>query len=209
MWVVFAAVKGDATDTIIQKATELGASKFLPIITQRAVVKSLRQERLSLIAMEAAEQCERLSRPPSILDPQPLYNLLASWPKGRFLILCDETSTAPPLQALSALPAGCSAALVIGPEVWRTCIGLAALTCKGRSAVHLGCSLHDECLLTRERFVQGGWTEEELARLRAVDSMVPVGLGPRILRADTAVIAALSLFQSALGDWRAAAEDGT
>lgn len=49
---------------------------------------------------------------------------------------------------------------------------------------------------------EGGFAPEERARLRALEAVVPVTLGPRILRADTAAISALSLWQAALGDWR-------
>jgi 16S rRNA (uracil1498-N3)-methyltransferase len=49
---------------------------------------------------------------------------------------------------------------------------------------------------------EGGFAEEEAARLRALPFVVPVALGPRVLRADTAAVAALALWQSALGDWR-------
>jgi 16S rRNA (uracil1498-N3)-methyltransferase len=51
---------------------------------------------------------------------------------------------------------------------------------------------------------EGGFTPQERAAARAVSGVVPVSLGPRILRADTAVIAALSLWQAARGDWRGA-----
>jgi 16S rRNA (uracil1498-N3)-methyltransferase len=49
---------------------------------------------------------------------------------------------------------------------------------------------------------EGGFSEAERARLRAMPQAVAVGLGPRILRADTAAVAALTLWQAALGDWR-------
>ncbi len=48
---------------------------------------------------------------------------------------------------------------------------------------------------------EGGFAEAEQARLRAMPQAVPVSLGPRILRADTAAVAALALWQAALGDW--------
>jgi 16S rRNA (uracil1498-N3)-methyltransferase len=51
---------------------------------------------------------------------------------------------------------------------------------------------------------EGGFDPAEQARLRALPFVVPVALGPRILRADTAAIAALTLWQAALGDWQAA-----
>ncbi len=49
---------------------------------------------------------------------------------------------------------------------------------------------------------EGGFSEAERARLIAMEQVTPISLGPRILRAETAVIAALSLWQTALGDWR-------
>jgi len=49
---------------------------------------------------------------------------------------------------------------------------------------------------------EGGFSEGEQARLRALPQVVPISLGPRILRADTAAVAALVLWQATLGDWR-------
>jgi len=49
---------------------------------------------------------------------------------------------------------------------------------------------------------EGGFTPEEAASIRAIRSAVPISLGPRIMRADTAAIAALTLVQAACGDWR-------
>ncbi|MEO8242040.1 MAG: 16S rRNA (uracil(1498)-N(3))-methyltransferase [bacterium] len=48
---------------------------------------------------------------------------------------------------------------------------------------------------------EGGFSADEQARLRAMPQVVPLALGPRILRADTAAVAALTLWQAALGDW--------
>ncbi|MFC3570497.1 16S rRNA (uracil(1498)-N(3))-methyltransferase [Paracoccus simplex] len=49
---------------------------------------------------------------------------------------------------------------------------------------------------------EGGWSESERKRLSAMDCVTRIGLGPRILRADTAAVASLALWQAALGDWR-------
>ena len=49
---------------------------------------------------------------------------------------------------------------------------------------------------------EGGWSESERRRLRAMECVTPIALGPRILRADTAAVASLALWQAALGDWR-------
>ena len=49
---------------------------------------------------------------------------------------------------------------------------------------------------------EGGFAPDEAARLRGLPFVLPVTLGPRVLRADTAAVAALTLWQAALGDWR-------
>ncbi|HEY5411155.1 MAG TPA: RsmE family RNA methyltransferase, partial [Caulobacteraceae bacterium] len=49
---------------------------------------------------------------------------------------------------------------------------------------------------------EGGFDPAERSRLRGLPFVTPVTLGPRILRADTAAMAALTLWQAALGDWR-------
>jgi 16S rRNA (uracil1498-N3)-methyltransferase len=48
---------------------------------------------------------------------------------------------------------------------------------------------------------EGGWSESERRRLRAMECVTPIALGPRILRADTAAVASLALWQAAIGDW--------
>ena len=48
---------------------------------------------------------------------------------------------------------------------------------------------------------EGGFSDAERAKLRGMEQVVPVSLGPRILRADTAAVAAITLWQSVLGDW--------
>jgi 16S rRNA (uracil1498-N3)-methyltransferase len=53
---------------------------------------------------------------------------------------------------------------------------------------------------------EGGFTERELDALKKLPFVCPVGLGPRVLRADTAALAALAVFQALLGDWRAGGE---
>ncbi|MNT89749.1 Ribosomal RNA small subunit methyltransferase E [compost metagenome] len=49
---------------------------------------------------------------------------------------------------------------------------------------------------------EGGFSDEERAKLRALPFVVPISLGPRILRADTAAVAALAVIQAIIGDWR-------
>ncbi|HEU0135443.1 MAG TPA: 16S rRNA (uracil(1498)-N(3))-methyltransferase, partial [Allosphingosinicella sp.] len=56
---------------------------------------------------------------------------------------------------------------------------------------------------------EGGFTGEERSAIRALPSAMPVSLGPRILRADTAVVAAVSVWMAAVGDWSEAPNRGT
>tara|TARA_B110000037_G_C16851847_1_gene396206 strand:- start:243 stop:668 length:426 start_codon:yes stop_codon:yes gene_type:complete len=60
---------------MIQKATELGVTKFLPIIFDRSIVRKINKERLKKVIIEAAEQSNRINIPP-IEDPKSLKNLL-------------------------------------------------------------------------------------------------------------------------------------
>src|SRR5947209_8709690 len=71
VWLAFAPVKRAQTDWLVEKATELGAARLMPVITQRTVVERVKLERLESIAIEAAEQCGR-TRLPAIDEPLPL-----------------------------------------------------------------------------------------------------------------------------------------
>jgi len=104
-------------ELIAQKATELGAARLLPVLTERTQVRVLGRERLATIAREAAEQCRRLDIP-TIEEPISLDALLAAWPPERRLIAALERGPRVPLvRALAALdrPAP-PLALLIGPE---------------------------------------------------------------------------------------------
>jgi 16S rRNA (uracil1498-N3)-methyltransferase len=150
---LFAPLKRDTTNLVIEKATELGVTRILPVFTDRTNTARLNLDRLQAIAREAAEQCERLSVP-EILEPRRLLDTLASWPVERLVFAAIERSNAAPP---SWRPA--EAALLVGPE--------------------------------------GGFTPAELDVLRRLSFVEPIGLGPRVLRAETAVIAGLALLQAA------------
>ena len=159
VWLAFAPVKRTQTDWLVEKATELGAARLVPVITQRTIVDRVKLERLQSIAVEAAEQCGR-TRLPDIAEPQPLKRLLADRDLQRTLYFADENGGAP---AASAMKAG-TAMILIGPE--------------------------------------GGFTEEERAAIRVEANAVAISLGPRILRAETAALAALATYMALAGDWR-------
>jgi 16S rRNA (uracil1498-N3)-methyltransferase len=110
LWLAFALLKRDATDLVVQKATELGVSAIRPIITERTNAARTNQDRLTAIAIEAAEQCERLTVP-VLHPPRRLSELLGDWPPGRTLYAAIERSNAAPLR-----PATTPAALLVGPE---------------------------------------------------------------------------------------------
>jgi 16S rRNA (uracil1498-N3)-methyltransferase len=110
IWLLFALLKRDATDLVVRAATELGVSDLHPIITERSNTHRMNAERLTAIAIEAAEQCERLTIPR--LHPlEPLAARLGNWPLDRPLLALLERSDAPPLPAAPG-----PTALLIGPE---------------------------------------------------------------------------------------------
>lgn len=163
IWLMFAPVKKDKTDFIIEKATELGARKIMPIITRRTISEKVKTERYAAQAIEAAEQCRRVDLP-EICPAQSLENVLKNWKQERILYFMDETGDGEPIYKIfcTAEP-NLPAAILIGPE--------------------------------------GGFDADELKMLRAAPFAKGVSLGKRILRAETAVAAALSCWQALCGDW--------
>jgi 16S rRNA (uracil1498-N3)-methyltransferase len=157
VWLAFAPVKRAQTDWLVEKATELGAARLIPVMTQRTVAERVNLKRLEAIAMEAAEQCGRTVLP-EIAEPVPLARLLEQ--RGRTLYFADERGGEPAAGAFRPGPA----LILTGPE--------------------------------------GGFTNDERAAVRTAPNAIPISLGPRILRAETAALAALAAWMSAVGDWR-------
>jgi 16S rRNA (uracil1498-N3)-methyltransferase len=106
-------LKRQKTDIVVEKATELGVSVIQPVVTERTQADHVNLDRLRAIAIEAAEQCERLVVP-EIREPLKLASLLAAWPSERELFIADERRTgklaSPPADALQPI------ALMTGPE---------------------------------------------------------------------------------------------
>ncbi len=159
-WLAFAPVKKTGTDFIVEKATELGASRLLPVFTRNTATGRVNADRLRANAREAAEQCGRLTVP-EVAEPVGLDALLSNWPQDRRLLVADETGAGAPIA--QALSEGAAQGLLIGPE--------------------------------------GGFHPKELDALGELPFVVRVGLGPRILRAETAAAAALACWQALIGDW--------
>ena len=75
LWLAFSPIKSNYQNFMLQKATELGVTKFMPIIFDRTVVRKINKERLEKIVIEASEQSNRINVPP-IESPQTLDNFL-------------------------------------------------------------------------------------------------------------------------------------
>ena len=172
---VAALVKRARLETIIEKSAELGCRRVRLVTTRRTNADHTKIARLQAIATEAAEQTGRLDAP-QIMEPERLDAVLDTWDPGRRLLFCDEAGDDPGAEwggASGRARPILEALSGAGPGPWAVLIG-----------------------------PEGGFDPEERRRLRAAPFVTPATLGPRILRADTAAIAALSLWQSALGDWR-------
>jgi 16S rRNA (uracil1498-N3)-methyltransferase len=163
LWLVFAPIKRARLDWLVEKATELGVAALLPVWTRHTQSERLNLDRLHAHAIAAAEQSERLSVP-ELRPPRTLDAVLAEWPAGRHLMVCDETGAGEPIAEAAARLMPGPVALLIGPE--------------------------------------GGFAETELDSLGKLSFVMRVGLGPRVLRADTAALAAVSVVQAVAGDWR-------
>jgi 16S rRNA (uracil1498-N3)-methyltransferase len=162
VWLALAPIKSK-TDLLVEKATELGVSKIISVITRHCVVKSVNDEKLLAHAIEAAEQCERHDVP-QLEARKDLGDLLSRWPRERLLLYGDESGRSAPLPGLLAsLPKEAPCGVLIGPE--------------------------------------GGFSAEEHRMLQAATWARGFGMGPRILRADTAAVAALACLMARLGDW--------
>ena len=165
LWLLFAPIKHGRIDFLVEKATELGVSRLMPVLTRHTQAARVNVERLRARTIEAAEQCERLDVP-EVAAPTELGRALDRWPASRVLLVCDEAGGEPIADVLAALRvAKVSAdhvALLIGPE--------------------------------------GGLAEADRQILSLNPSCRAVALGPRILRAETAALAALACIQAIVGD---------
>ncbi len=153
--------KGDRTDWALQKATELGVQRIVPVIAERTVVRlhdergERKREHWRGVLIAACEQCGR-SRVPELLDPVPI-TALGDAARTRHRWMPDPGAPS----SLHAQRISGSVCLLIGPE--------------------------------------GGFSEGDRAAAQA-QGFEPVSLGPRVLRAETAAVAAVALLQATAGD---------
>ncbi len=121
---VFAPIKKNRMDFLIEKAAELGATHIHPVLTQNTEIRQLNEERINAQLIEAAEQCERLTVP-ALAPLQKLDRLLGDWPQNVPLYACIERYDAPLLKDISATG---DAAILVGPEGGFTADEAALLT---------------------------------------------------------------------------------
>lgn len=199
---LFAPVKRHATDLIVEKATELGVRRIRPVITQRTIAETVRVDRLLTIAREAAEQTERFDAP-EVLEPLSLARALDGWDVARPLIYADERGD----DADAPWGGEEGRAKPIAEALRETFSLQEKVTEQAPGRLNAPHPLAPSPQGRRGKLAlligpEGGFTAEERRMLRALPFVMPVSLGPRILRAETAVIAALSVIQSLWGDWR-------
>jgi 16S rRNA (uracil1498-N3)-methyltransferase len=159
-------IRANRFDLVLEKGTEIGVSRFVPLLTARSVVQengepvSSRSERWQRIIVEAAEQCGR-GRLPSITSPQPLEEALRAASGLKIMAWEAERATAlvAQLRGLRERPRNVS--LFIGPE--------------------------------------GGFEVREIDLARE-NGCLPVTLGPRVMRSETAGIVAAALVLAGLGE---------
>jgi 16S rRNA (uracil1498-N3)-methyltransferase len=176
--------RGDRMDFIVQKATELGVARIVPVLSQRSVVRLDADQAASkrahwlAVAVNACEQCGR-NRLPTLETPQPLLGYLGGLQppeqSGGFLRLVLEperaaraSQTAHAIDTDNAAAAG--AQIAIGPE--------------------------------------GGFAPEELEAFD-LSAFARVGMGPRVLRTETAAIAAIAVLQARFGDMSVVSHDSS
>jgi 16S rRNA (uracil1498-N3)-methyltransferase len=153
--------RADRMDVIVQKATELGVTRIVPVQSRRSVVRmdsAQAQSKIAhwrAIAAGACEQCGR-NRLPTVEAPRPLIDYLGTLPPAGTRLLLE-----PGAPARRAPPIGGEVAIAIGPE--------------------------------------GGVDDEEIEAFRLA-GFEAMRLGPRVLRTETAAIAALAWLQGHYGD---------
>ncbi|MGH9938858.1 MAG: 16S rRNA (uracil(1498)-N(3))-methyltransferase [Blastocatellia bacterium] len=162
-----ALIKGDKFDWVVQKSTELGVTRIVPLVTEHSDVKRAgervesRLQRWRRISLEALKQCGR-RRLVEILEPAPFDDFCGSAARNACLIFSERG---------------------------------------GQSLREVSAKLQDVSQLSLCVASEGGWSEREWQKAEA-GGLTPTHLGSRILRTETAAIAAVTLAQHLFGDLR-------
>ena len=111
LWLAFSPIKSNYFNFMIQKATELGVTKFIPIIFDRTIVRKINKERLKKVIIEAAEQSNRINVP-SIEEPQSLKDFLSNEKMDLIVTDLNSQNKKRDLEKLTSNPT----CIIIGPE---------------------------------------------------------------------------------------------
>ena len=111
LWLAFSPIKSNYFNFMIQKATELGVTKFLPIIFDRTIVRKINKERLEKVIIEATEQSNRINIP-SLEEPQSLNSFLKNSKMDLIFTDLNTSNTKIDLSQLTSNPT----CVIIGPE---------------------------------------------------------------------------------------------
>ena len=172
---LFSPLKHARLDYMVQKAVELGVSRLQPVTMRHTQSERINLARMRANAIEAAEQCGILDIP-EIAEPVKLDALVRGWQPTRLMVFCDEEADVKdPVAAL--------------------------VNARPKSHALLPSGAGEEPAVAVLIGPEGGFSDEERNALLNATNVVRLALGPRILRADTAAVAALTLVQAALGDW--------
>lgn len=161
-----ALIKREKFELVLQKATELGVTSIIPLVTSRTEIRldAQREEkkldRWKKIISESVKQCGR-NRVPVLEHAMDLEEYLNPEQEKVFLVL-DEGDAAPLRESIDNFRDEREISLVIGPE--------------------------------------GGWSDVDRLLMKRCPRLVRAGIGPRVLRAETAAVAALAILQYELGD---------
>ena len=164
LWLLFSPIKRSGINFIVEKATELGVTKLLPVLTDYTNNDRVNTDRIKTIAIEASEQCRRLTVP-NISEAKSLTEVIGEWNPARRLLVMDET-------------------LIKVDDVKEKALRMSTLKVKEND---MPC---DAILIGPE----GGFSESELDKFGELAFVKKITLGPRVLRAETAVAVALGLW---------------
>jgi 16S rRNA (uracil1498-N3)-methyltransferase len=180
---LFSPLKRARLDYMVQKAVEMGVSHLHPVMMRHTQAERVNLDRMGANAIEAAEQCGILAIP-AIAAPLDFAAALGGLDSACHLVFCDEDAPCgDPVAALRTALYGCEAS----PRPPGDAATPVVQDCP-QVAVVIG--------------PEGGFAGEERALLLRRPHTSRIALGPRILRADTAAVAALTVVQAAVGDWR-------
>jgi len=115
IWLAFSPIKQNSLNFMIQKTTELGVQKFIPLLCERSVVRNINIARVKKIIIESSEQSNRLSIP-EIKKIESLRNFIKIFPKNGYIIFCDINTHEKNLKKILTKKIEGPICILVGPE---------------------------------------------------------------------------------------------